>query len=116
MASAAIRPAGSARAIASQAATIEFSVDDETATVECRQDSSDDADWAGCSSPVELSGLAQGDHTFEVRATDQIGNVGEIASAEWTVDTSEARTRPWTDGEGREWTITDTVLRARRRS
>ena len=36
--------------------------------------------------------------------------------AEWTVDTSEARTRPWTDGEGREWTITDTVLRARRRS
>ena len=74
-------------AIASQAATIEFSVDDETATVECRQDSSDDADWAGCSSPVELSGLAQGDHTFEVRATDQIGNVGEIASAEWTVDT-----------------------------
>jgi SAM-dependent methyltransferase len=33
---------------------------------------------------------------------------------EWTVDTSQARTRPWTDGEGREWTITDTVLRAHR--
>lgn len=35
--------------------------------------------------------------------------------ADWTVVTNEARQRPWTDGEGREWTITDTVLRARRR-
>ncbi|GAY09916.1 cyclopropane-fatty-acyl-phospholipid synthase family protein [Pseudonocardia sp. N23] len=41
---------------------------------------------------------------------------GVLDPAEWTVITSEARTRPWTDGDGRDWTISDTVLRARRRA
>lgn len=32
----------------------------------------------------------------------------------WTVETAEARSRPWTDGDGRNWTLHDTILRARR--
>src|SRR5205085_1662212 len=38
------------------------------------------------SSPVTYTGLADGVHTFVVRATDRAGNVG-TASYTWTVDT-----------------------------
>jgi len=34
------------------------------------------------------SGLAGGSHTFQVKATDQAGNVGQPASYTWTVDTT----------------------------
>ncbi|AEA27284.1 Methyltransferase type 11 [Pseudonocardia dioxanivorans CB1190] len=34
---------------------------------------------------------------------------------EWTIVTSAARPRRWTDADGREWTLHDTILRARRR-
>jgi autotransporter-associated beta strand protein len=37
-------------------------------------------------SPVTISGLAGGSHTFAVRAVDNAGNVGDLASYTWNVD------------------------------
>jgi hypothetical protein len=58
---------------------------DEGASFQC---SVDGAPFAPCSSPVSLTGLAQGAHTFEVRATDLAGNADSTAASQsWTVDT-----------------------------
>ncbi|MBO9666462.1 MAG: hypothetical protein J7501_06570 [Bdellovibrio sp.] len=42
--------------------------------------------YAGCSSPQNTSGLAQGSHTYSVTATDSAGNTGSAATYTWTVD------------------------------
>lgn len=47
----------------------------------------DEAGFESCLSPVDLSGLADGRHTFSVRALDSAGNVGESVSHSWTIDT-----------------------------
>jgi lysophospholipase L1-like esterase len=41
-----------------------------------------------CSSPLQLTGLAEGAYTVAVRQTDAAGNAGPEASASWTVDTT----------------------------
>jgi large repetitive protein len=51
--------------------------------VQCRLDA---ASFAACSSPKSYSNLADGSHTFTVRATDAAGNTGQ-ASHGWTIDT-----------------------------
>lgn len=43
--------------------------------------------WTTCSSPISYSGLAAGQHSFAVRATDAAGNVSNATSYSWTVDT-----------------------------
>lgn len=53
------------------------------ATFECRVDA---GAWAGCSSPASYAGLADGAHTFQVRATDAAGNTGVAASRAWSID------------------------------
>ena len=65
--------------------TVTFTVDDATATAECRLDA---GAWSACSSPATRSGLTEGPHVLEVRATDPAGNVSDIASAQWRVDTT----------------------------
>jgi HYR domain len=51
----------------------------------CRVDSGA-ADWAPCTSPVSLTSLTEGQHTFQVRALDGSGDVSPPATFEWTTD------------------------------
>ena len=44
--------------------------------------------FASCTSPTDLGPLAQGPHTFSVRATDAVGNTGAQVSHTWTIDTT----------------------------
>jgi hypothetical protein len=52
------------------------------------QCSLDNAAYTSCTSPKAYSGLAAGDHSFNVKATDQAGNVSTPANYSWTVDTT----------------------------
>jgi hypothetical protein len=44
------------------------------------------------SSPFRFGGLVAGNHTLQLRAIDNLGNVGDTASYSWTVDLSAAPT------------------------
>jgi immune inhibitor A len=58
----------------------------EAAEFDCRLDA---GDYLPCTSPQAFSGLADGSHSFSVRATDLAGNVeSSPASYDWRVDTS----------------------------
>ncbi len=60
------------------------------ASYECRIDN---GAWAACTSPKLYTGLAQGNHTVDVRAIDGAGNAdGTPASYTWTVDTAAPTT------------------------
>jgi hypothetical protein len=48
------------------------------ATFECRLDS---GSWSSCTSPKSYLNLAAGTHVFEVRATDQAGNIDPTPAA-----------------------------------
>jgi hypothetical protein len=67
-------------------ATFTFSSTQGGSTFECELDS---GGFTSCSAPKSYSGLADGSHTFNVRATDQAGNTdGSPAQFMWTVDTA----------------------------
>lgn len=70
-------------------ADLEVSFDSsEPGTFQCRLDG---AAYAACTSPHGLMGLADGAHTFEVRAVDEAGNVDPTPAAlNWTINTSDA--------------------------
>src|SRR5207244_9703208 len=55
------------------------------ATFQCGLDG---AAFASCSSPKSYTGVVDGSHTFQVKATDTAGNTGTAASYTWTVDTA----------------------------
>lgn len=61
---------------------VEFTVDDATASPQCRFDN---GAWSACSSPWQLSGVVDGDHTASVRALDPAGNVSPVVTHAWTV-------------------------------
>jgi hypothetical protein len=62
-----------------------FSADQPGSSFECRLDA---GAWASCTSPRNATSLAEGSHTFVVRATDVGGNVDPSpASRTWFVDT-----------------------------
>jgi hypothetical protein len=71
--------------VGSSSASLSFSSSEPDSTFEC---SLDGAAFGACASPQGYTGLAEGAHTFRVRATDAAGNVDSTpASASWTVDT-----------------------------
>ena len=69
----------------STSATFSFSDTQPGVSFEC---SLDGASFDGCTSPASLSGLAEGSHTFQVRARDPDGNLSAAQSYTWTVDTT----------------------------
>ena len=74
----------------SASATFTFSGQDDVTpaaslTFEC---SLDNAPFAACASPQAYGGLTDGSHTFQVRATDAVGNIGNPTGFTWTVDTT----------------------------
>ena len=74
---------GPAAFTSSPEATLLIEVPGEENLIEC---SLDDLPWESCKPETILTGLSEGSHTFEVRATDGFGNAGPIATHAWTVD------------------------------
>lgn len=72
----------------SRSATFMFSAD-EPSSFHCRLDGSA---FAPCSSPASFQGLDDGTHTFVVRPTDAVGNIGTAASRTWRIDATSPQT------------------------
>lgn len=77
---------GPSGTVETDTAIFEFSGSKTVSMFECRLD---DETWQTCTPPHELSGLADGEHTFHVRATDEVGNTGPATSRTWTVVTQQ---------------------------
>ncbi len=82
---------GPSSTTASNDPAFDFTSNEPGSTFECRLDGPGAATggWAGCSSPRAYPDLADGAYTFQVRATDGVGNTdGSPASRSFAVDTS----------------------------
>ena len=79
-------------ATTSASATFTFTgVDDATPatslTFQCQLDVAETSPWTDCTNPRVYSGLAEGSHTFRVRAVDAAGNVdASPAVYTWAID------------------------------
>jgi hypothetical protein len=72
-------------------ASFSFSADEAGSSFEC---SLDGGAFVGCTSPQAYAGLAEGAHSFQVRATDPVGNSDATPAARsWTVDVTLPVTR-----------------------
>ncbi len=77
---------GPSGVVAARTASFTFFASTPGSTFACSLDAKS---WAACSSPASYSGLANGQHTFRVRATDPFGRTDATpASDTWTVQVS----------------------------
>jgi large repetitive protein len=77
--------AGPTGLVAVASASFTFTANEANARFEC---SRDNGPFAACMSPVPLTALGQGPHTFAVQAIDAVGHVDQTpATQSWTVDT-----------------------------
>jgi len=78
--------AGPSTTSGSTSAQFAFNAGEPGASFECRLDA---GAWRACSSPSSYSALAEGSHSFSVRAKDSAGNTDPTpATRSWTVDTT----------------------------
>ncbi len=83
---------GTAGVVNGGSASFEFSYSEAGASFECSLDGSV---FSACASPKEYPGLADGPHTFEVRAIDAAGNADPTpANRAWVVDTAAPVAQP----------------------
>jgi len=76
---------GPSGTVAIASASFTFTSSEPNSSFKCNLDN---AGFAPCTSPFTAQGLAQGDHTFAVAATDAAGHPdASPATASWTVDT-----------------------------
>jgi hypothetical protein len=72
--------------------TFTFSSDEPGSTFECGVDAEA---FASCTSPYTTAALAEGEHTFEVRATDPAGNTDQSPAARtFTVKAAASPDKP----------------------
>ena len=91
----------------SSTANFAFSSSESSSTFECRLDG---GAWIACTSPEQYTGLPNGSHTFEVRATDSAGNVDSTpASRTWTINDTTAPETTITSGPSEGGTTGSTV-------
>jgi large repetitive protein len=67
-----------------KSAAFAFTASEAGASFACRLDQEA---LASCTSPKSYSGLADGPHTFGVRAIDALGNTGTAVTYQWRIDT-----------------------------
>ncbi len=66
--------------------TITFSGSDASdLSYQCKLDA---GAYSSCSSPKTYTGLAEGNHTVSVMATDAAGNVSSVVTASWSIDST----------------------------
>ena len=68
--------------------SFKFTASEAGARFECQLDG---GGFAPCTSPYAPGPLADGEHSFQVTATDRAGNVGPTLTRSWTIDTASPK-------------------------